>query len=430
MTRRFHAATFIVSRTSLFPNLLQDKSVRPWFTKAVQARHTVMSKTVEEARKLQFGEKVVPESEFFIQGLGPLFQHPPRSPLIKGIYPNSGLIIEPFCIPANWRITTANTLENISFTVRLRIHLYQHGVCTPALYCQITHVERGWTGEEFVDLLRGFVDANHREATVFNVTTNWDNFKGTANDILNRAIHSIAKGVFQAEHRDDALMRCRRLEPDHLLLDVGKTSPQLSLPEDDEEIARLLALTANPDRQVTHDRQEKLGLLKKDWIGANTKHFLFCDTMHPWPTRNPAKGRKRFRGARRSLRKQGPIVWRMFKAVELVRSHRLLAQVLTEMFQKSNLAMTRARNLSKDFLKNMIKTTFYDDRLFTLALDIPSVQTSIYGRDKAILNYLANIMSLKESEVAMEAEAAKFEGKVKDWKPTILCLTDLLKLLK
>lgn len=443
MPRRFHAATFIVSRTCFLTGLLNGQPVRPWFAKAVQAVHTAITANVEASRKWSVGKEedeiedeyfaqkfVFPEWEYFVDNLGQVHPYPPGVPLAEGIYPNSGLVDEPFYIPANWQITPEKTPKHGSFTLRLRIRLHQHGICTPALYCQITDTEKGLTAEELVSLLRGMVDARPRGAPIFKVTTTRYAFKGTANDILNRALQTMTTGIFGAGYPDASLTDIPRLEPDYLLLDLGKTSPKLSLPADDEEIARLLSLSADPDRQLTHLRQAELGLYKTDWIGANAKHLLFCDTKRPWPARTRPQGYERDRGARRTLLRRGRKVWHMFRAVELVRAHKLLAQELNSMFKKSNLTMTRAKHRSVDFLKNFLTTTYYDDRPFTLALDLPEVRPKLFGRGKILFEYLAAIMGLNDAESRMKVEMTKFENQVNSWQPGITRCIDLFKVIK
>ena len=237
-------------------------------------------------------------------------------------------------------------------------------------------------------------------------------FHGSASEVVVSAATTLDRATF--------CFKRFYLAPDYLVTDLGTTSPSVRLPEADDILSRLLALDLNPARNITHKRQTDLGWNTTDWVGLNRRNLLFCDTGHYWPT----AGR-----VQRSSRRRSHLIWRLYSIVELVKMNLLWVKYLINASEHAVLEMKRATNRSKDFLANLLKATYYDDRIVTLAMDFPKIRTQLYGRDLTFYDYFAGLLNLPDEERRLSESMKQFHSAVDSWKPTALRILDLLKLV-
>lgn len=111
---------------------------------------------------------------------------------------------------------------------------------------------------------------------------------------------------------------------------------------------------------------------------------------------------------------------------ETARIRLLWARHLANTFEASSLEMTRAQNISKNFVKNLLKVTYYDDRFYTLAADLKTINC-FYSRDEILYAHLAKLLGLDKELARLDAAANRFISQVESWSPSISKFADLLK---
>jgi hypothetical protein len=404
MARRFHAVCFIVSRAALLPDFLSEGRRKKWFAGFCQAVETMSRDGIGEAPAA------------FISRVGRLLPEPPRRTYAAQEYPDyphSRIPAAPYYVRSNWRIKAAALPFSGSVQFRMRLRFYAHGAASCALFGQL-HSEPGATHEELVTFLRGLVDSGGRAPLTLSWSAAGESHVGRAGDLMDQALLCLP-GALLKSPKSGGL---QKLEPDHLTVDLGRATPALSSGKSDRDLLRILALTTEQNRRIVHKREPDLGLFESDWVAASTKHLLFCNTKTPWPQA------RRWRSMRRHAR----LIWQLYKVAEVARTRLLWARHLAQTFEASSLEMTRAQNVSKNFVMNLLKATYYDDRLYTLAADLKDVG-ELHSRDARLYDHLAGLTGLDKELSRLEAAAKGFISQVGSWSPGIGKFVDLFKVI-
>jgi hypothetical protein len=290
----------------------------------------------------------------------------------------------------------------------MRLRFYAHGGASCALFGQLLS-DPGIELGELVGLLRGAVDAGARAPLVLRCRSTAQDFEGSAGDLMERALSLLGDALLAKPGARQTL------EPDHLTVDLGRTTPPVAIDASSGDLLRVLALTSDEHRRIPHQREPDLGLFDYDWVAASTKHLLFCNTQTPWPDK------RRWR----SLRRHGRLLWQLYRVAEMARVRLLWARFLANTFEASSLEMTRAQNLSKNFVMNLLKATYYDDRLYTLAADLRSVD--LHSRDEILYAHLAGLIGLDKELERLDAAAKRFISQVEAWAPGITKFVELFR---
>ena len=356
----------------------------------------------------------------FVRNLGPI-THLPQSavpPAFAVKYKQSRLPAGPGYIPVNWRILPVKSDQRVQIVCKARIRLFAHGGYTTALYAQI-RCEEGLPFSGFVEMVRSMESENARDPFVFRARNAVNTWETTGHELLQHLSESLRRGMGTDTSEADA-DNSLVLDPDFLMMDIGRCTPDVDVDGTNDALAHLLMLDMDDRRQVHHGRNPQLGLYKTDWIGLSSKRFLFCETSRPWPS----PGRMT-----RTSQHRGVVLWRLYSILELARMQKLLAIYLTDRFEAATLEMTRAENRSADFLQTLVKANFYDDRIVTLAMDQSNVREQLHGHDEALYQALGQEIRLEEQEKKLETASKEFLASVHSWKPGVTKLLDLAKLL-
>lgn len=402
MERQFHAASFIVSRATLFPDFLTESRRKPWFADFIKA-----------VGETEWGED---PPEAFIPHLGRLLPQSPQRTYTAARYPiyqHSEIQAAPFYVPCNWKIKAVIIPIGVTIQFRLRLRFYAHGGASCALFGQICSPDSGIKLDELIGILRGMIDNSGRYTPVllkWRIAAN--NFEGTAGKLMEQALSLLEKGLLKQPNKDARLT----LEPDHLTVDLGRAMPLVTIDQSSSDLLRILSLTSDIHRRIFHKREPDLGLFDFDWVSASTRQLLYCNTEYPWP------GKHRWQ----SFRRHGRLIWQLYRMAEIARTRLLWARYLAHTFEESSLEMTRAQNISKKFVLNLLKTTYYDDRLFTLAADLKTVGLDS-TRDKILYAHLAELIGLDKELERLEAAANSYISQVESWSPGIIKFVDLFK---
>ncbi|HVE89389.1 MAG TPA: hypothetical protein VNA44_06775 [Burkholderiaceae bacterium] len=405
MDRRFHAVSFIVSRAILWPDFLTISRRKGWFVDFTEA-----------AAETEWDE-ALPEAS--IPRLGALLPQPPQRTYAASQYPSyqhSGIRAEPFYVRCNWRIKAVKLPADAALQFRMRLRFYEHGGASCALFGQLL-CDRGLAQEEIVTLLRGLVDSDGHSPLALQWRSAGKMNEGSAGELMEQALSLLATSVLAKPSQ----VARQELDPDHLTVDIGRTTPPVVLDGSDSDLLRILALTSDKDRRIRHKREPDLGLFDYDWVAASTKQLLFCNTKTPWPEERHW----------RSLRRTGRRIWQFYRVAEIARTRLLWARHLANTFEASSLQMTRAQNLSRNFVANLLKATYYDDRLYTLAADLRQVKAEMefHSRDKLLYGHLAGLIGLDKELARLETAAKRFMSQVESWSPSITKFIDLFKII-
>jgi hypothetical protein len=399
MALRYHATSFILSRARLFPDFLAESNRKPW-----------IAGFIEEAGEHAWDEDL---PHVFVPHLGSLQSQPPQRQYSGSQYPRyrlSKIRAAPFYVRCNWQIKAAQVPPDATLQLRLRLRFYEHGGASCAIYGLMLS-QAGVPHQALVDMLRGLADSPTPNPVILQCRTAANRFEGTAGEVMDSALAALESGILKQPDRAPDQV----LQPDHLTVDLGRTTPAVAIDQSPPDLLRLLALTADEHRVMRHKREPELGLFDFDWIAASAKQLLFCNTQAPWP------GTDRWR----SLRRHGRATWQLYRVAEMVRVRLLWARFLRHQFEDSSLQMIRAHNISEKFIKTLLKTTYYDDRLYTLAADLKT--TDLHSRDAVLYAHLAQQTGLDLEIARLDEAAGKFIAQVEAWAPGLTKFIDLFK---
>jgi hypothetical protein len=408
LNHKIHAATVLLSRVGYCPSLLYRRNIHPRIVKA-------MNRVVASGPGRRFLS--LPPGTF-VRNLGPI-THLPQSttpPAFEVKYKQSFLPAGPGYIPVNWRILPVKLDPRVQVQFKARIRLFTHGGFTSAIYGQI-RCEEGFPFSDFVTMVRSIESGNTRDPFIFKVRNAVNAWEATAEELLQHLSESLLRGISTSE---SSASESLTLEPDFLMMDIGRCTPAIDVEGANDALAHLLMLDMDDRRQLAHGRNAQLGLYKTDWIGLSSKRFLFCETSRPWPSPDRTT---------RTSQHRGVVLWRLYSTIELARMQKLLAIYLTDRFEAATLEMTRAENKSGDFLQTLLKANFYDDRIVALAMDHSNVREQLHGHDEALYQALAQEIRLEEQETKLQTATKDFLASVHSWKPGVSKLLDLAKLL-
>lgn len=107
-------------------------------------------------------------------------------------------------------------------------------------------------------------------------------------------------------------------------------------------------------------------------------------------------------------------------AIELVQFQQSMAAFLTTRLRNLTSAMRHAENHSSDFVKNLLKATYYDATLDALAQEVPEMaQDRVFSAASRIYELLAEKWNLSTRSEQLSKARDEFLSEVKDWEPGV-----------
>lgn len=302
---------------------------------------------------------------------------------------------------------------------RIRIRIFPFGGCSVSFSIQL-HSKNGVPLEGFISFLDELVGDGHTSFPTFQVQKSQNPIHLAG--VFNRLFLTLCKGVFTPAELTDAMGEgcIQKSEPDFLLVDLVKTTPEIKHGEHDKEMAGVLLLNPNYAKLKPIPQKVNVGIYEDDWFLCNSRCLVFTQSMDNWPL--PKKYRW-------SIRRRNRLDWNFFKVVEFVRIEKLALVYIADQFDKFTLEMYRAQNKSIEFLKTLFKSTFYDDQIVTFAYDLPLMREEIYGTLERQYQYMALAIGTDKAQTRFDKSLTAFLSQVNTWKPGSKTLLDFLKLV-
>jgi hypothetical protein len=411
MNLAINHANIIFSKTYLFPSFLhRHDQLKPWVRQVLDEGPDISS--------LEFSDNRSVVREYFLPGLGPIYRLNRHHAVFNNISGKlSGIHCKPFYIPANWKVKILGAPAGCETATRIRIRIFPFGGCSVSFSIQL-YSKNGVPLEEFISFLDELVVEGHKCSLTFQVqkSKNPMNLAG----VFQILFLTLCKGMFTELTAVMGEGCIHKFEPDFLLVDLVKTTPEIQHGVHDKEMAGVLHLNPNYAKLKPIPQEENVGIYEDDWFLCNSRCLVFTQSMDNWPL--PKKYRW-------SIRRRSRLDWNFFKVAEFVRIEKLTLEYIADQFDKCTLEMIRAQNKSIDFLKKLFKCTFYDDQIVTFAYDLPLMRLEIYGTLEKLYQYMALAIGTDKAQTRFDKSLTAFLLQVNTWKPGVKNLLDFLKLV-
>lgn len=411
MNLAINHANIILSKTYLFPSFLHHHDqLKPWISKLIEGETDIDSVESYDTDSM--------DKNCFLPGLGSIYSINRRQGVLKDISgKQSGIEYEPLYIPVNWKVKILGAPSGCETATRIRIRIFPFGGCSVSFSIQL-HSKNGVPLEGFISFLNELVGEGHKGSLTFQVQKSKNPMY--LSSIFQMLFLALCKSLFNklADAMGESSMR--RFEPDFLLVDLVKTTPEIKHGVHDKEMAGVLLLNPNYSKLKPIQQKENVGIYEDDWFLCNSRCLVFTQSMDNWPL--PKK-------YRRSIRRRSRLGWNFFKVAEFVRIEKLTLEYIADQFDKLTLEMYQAQNKSIEFLKKIFKSTFYDDQIVTFAYDLPLMRQEIYGTLGKLYQYMALAIGTDKAQTRFDKSLTAFLSQVNTWKPGAKTLLDFLKLI-
>lgn len=157
-----------------------------------------------------------------------------------------------------------------------------------------------------------------------------------------------------------------------------------------------------------------------DWLGLTQRALVFHDAEARWPS----LGR-----VTRGTRRRAFLIWKLFESVELARMQSLWALSIAEKFESLVLTMKRSQNKSIASLKDFFKANYFDDRLVTLAMDIPLLGQVLHGHHERLYTLYASRIKLERDLDRLANASVSYHNEVSSWTPGVSRMLDLIRMI-
>ncbi|MDA2927730.1 hypothetical protein MYX78_10970 [Acidobacteria bacterium AH-259-G07] len=407
---RIHDAYIIVNRMYLLPQLLHaQRHLEDW-----------VIRLLNEYTPTKWSRRL--HNEYFIPGFGPVLE-PPIYDSDARIYildeltiPETNLDYSFLEIPSNWQIRLPRT-DEYKVHFNLRSHLFPLGALNIILSCHF-HSKEGKNVKDFIRFLTKITsDRKGKRRQSLKLQVDKVGFSGAPSQLIDRAFDVFRNALFKNPRKSISL--ARKHSPDHLLIDIFKTTPHLKHEKHEREVLGILRLNPNYERLRVPRAEQDLGLYEEDWFLMNNRCFLLSQNMANWPREGKLK---------KSVRRRRGLSWNFFKVVEFVQFEKLWLSYLHSRLQDLSLKMRRADNKSGEFLKNLFKANYFDDSLVTLAYYLPSMHENIYGGLGKLYSVLSQKAKIDKGRNLFYDTRQNFLEQLDSWKPGVKKLLDVLPL--
>ena len=380
---------------------------------AVLARSYVIPELVNESVKLRRWAKVLRQSpdqhdEVFVHRVGPFEPYDFRRRFCIREVSLAGRQHE--YNPVLLRHRPVGLDELATWQVSGLAHLYPTGGCT--VFLTFAFVARNTPAIDVPTFVRSLRSIRSHTSPCIS----WAGADSPRELTVNRFFDTIVRRVRSAITKDDLGDGREFASPDFLAMDLITTVPQIDRERHAGDLMTIFRL-ADGTRELAEPLRHDFGWQRGDIGVLGRSSFLFSDGGAWQPG---------FR-KRRSTKMRRALLWTWMPAIELVQFQQSMSTFLTTRLRDLNAAMRRAENRSSDFVKNLLKATYYDATLDALAQEVPEMaQDRVFGAVNKIYEVLAEKWDLPTRFEQMSKARDEFLSEVKEWEPGVKRLFGLI----
>lgn len=394
----FKEAHVLVARTCFFADIFHNRGIfKKWFEDMLEAD-----------RKNEYPHS----STKFIPWLGS-FSYTGGLPYIYLEKYQSGLFYRPYYLPINKSITLTEKTGDWKIHVKPSLRFLQCGGCTVTLSIKVFS-KTGLAHDELIGFLRKLNADGNSSPRIFKMQG--QDKPLNIDEVFNKVLYYFKKGIIK-EYTDIDKLKVITGEPDLFVINILDANPIPSHTDANRKLMTgLIKLNLNYTKLKPEKFDEK-GIYENDWYYVNKRGMLFLRVND-----GKVNNRKIFEKG-----KHWRIGWSYFNMIEFARMEKFSLDYMTGVFENVSLQITKSNNRPKEFVKNLIKLSFYNDTFVTYRYDLPLLSEKIYGTKAGIYDMAAEALETEKAWERFDNAYNDFIEKVEEWKPKAMSVVDFVK---